>query len=271
MTLTSREDYEKLACMAIDKFKEGTPLNESIADISADHELNPEQIKRLIEVTNTGAFLDLFKGMQGSDRMVEFDVADPSKIMELFHSKMGPRISKKTTIVITKTEPGDSPDIGFFDDIADSNRSFPEPAPSAPAEVVVKEKTAEDRYMAREYVAVLVDKLQDKIASAEYGMDDIASAIAGNFRDIYSREMYPEYVKHAFITHGPEAVYAIRHVSAKLGLNTNIPAPSEDSVKTAADRTLVKKTKTLDLVAAYLDQYGKKETARRAIDKLQGM
>ena len=52
----SRHDIESMSFRAAEQFKEGTPLHESIVKIAKDNQMNPEQIKRLVEAANTTTF-----------------------------------------------------------------------------------------------------------------------------------------------------------------------------------------------------------------------
>jgi hypothetical protein len=260
MRLESREDYEKLASLAIEQFMDGSPLNDSIAGISCENELNPEQIKRLVEIANTGAFLESFKDKAGEDdRMVEFDVADPTKIIEMVHAKMGPEMESE--------EESEDPSEGqFFDDVADSNREDPEMAlyegEEEEEDSEEEEKTASLRekhgFFQRE---ALKDRLLDKKYQASMLATELAEKVAAAFKGTYSRAKYPEFSKAARATHGTGAEVLLRHVDAFLG---------EDSTKTAsylpAENELFSgKLPHLDKVAQYLEAVEAYQVADRAL------
>ena len=73
-----RPDYESRSEeAAVALVDDGTPLQDSIVKIAKRDSMNPEQIKRLVEMSNTASFLRMFGKTAGSeDRMVDFDVAD---------------------------------------------------------------------------------------------------------------------------------------------------------------------------------------------------
>jgi hypothetical protein len=97
--------------------------------------MNPEQIKRLVEMTNTSKFLDKFKDTSGEDRFVDFDVLDPEDIIKKFLGD-SPEISSKSkglSITVEKgpdgthvtkketNDPGlDTEDSQFFSDVEDT-------------------------------------------------------------------------------------------------------------------------------------------------------
>ncbi len=82
MSFTDR-DYKRLGNAIVKDFNDqGIKLAESIAKVAADQSMNNEEIKRLVETTNTIAHLDLFEKMaDGDDRYVTFEAADPDKLI----------------------------------------------------------------------------------------------------------------------------------------------------------------------------------------------
>jgi hypothetical protein len=61
--------------------KDKVPLNESIMKIAQEEQaLNPEHIKRIVEMANTDVYLHLHGNEE--DKNVFFDIADPSTILE---------------------------------------------------------------------------------------------------------------------------------------------------------------------------------------------
>jgi hypothetical protein len=72
---TSPEQIKDLAVEIVKGFIDNkTPLNEGIAKCASEMELNPEQIKRVVETCNTVTYLTLQK--EASDKTIEFPVAD---------------------------------------------------------------------------------------------------------------------------------------------------------------------------------------------------
>jgi hypothetical protein len=72
---TSTEQIKDLAVGIVKGFIEDkTPLNDGIAKCASEMELNPEQIKRVVETCNTVTYLTLQK--EAADKTIEFPVAD---------------------------------------------------------------------------------------------------------------------------------------------------------------------------------------------------
>lgn len=76
--------FKKLAdAVASDFVTQSIPLNTSIHKLAQSTDMTHEQIRRLCEATNNATFSQVFqaKGKTAEDRIVEFDVADPDKII----------------------------------------------------------------------------------------------------------------------------------------------------------------------------------------------
>ncbi len=83
MAYVKEEDYQKLAnAAAIDLVDNNVPLNDSISKLASQFELNQDQLNRLCEATNNVAFTHIFKKKASeSERLVDFEIADPKKIL----------------------------------------------------------------------------------------------------------------------------------------------------------------------------------------------
>lgn len=70
-----------IAKQASDSFlKQGSPLNDAIAKLAEQHELNPMQIRRVAEYANHEVQGSLYKG--ADDKSFTFSLADPSQIIQ---------------------------------------------------------------------------------------------------------------------------------------------------------------------------------------------
>ena len=85
MGITSR-NFEGLATNVVDKFfSDGSPaLDIIIADVAKSSDLNPNEIKRLVEKSNLQTMLRFLQTSE--DKRVEFDMADYDKVMPLVYS-----------------------------------------------------------------------------------------------------------------------------------------------------------------------------------------
>jgi ADP-ribose pyrophosphatase YjhB (NUDIX family) len=83
MGYIKEEDYQKLAnAAAIDLVDNSVPLNDSISKLASQFEMNQDQLYRLCEASNNVAFNHIFKkNAAASDRIVDFEIADPKKIL----------------------------------------------------------------------------------------------------------------------------------------------------------------------------------------------
>jgi hypothetical protein len=135
----TKNTLEKLADDVISVAKtRGDSLVNAVLSILKDNPMNPEQIRRLVEMTNTSKFLDEFANTAGEDRFVDFDVLDPEDIIQKVLGDLGKGSvvdskSKSLSVrvermpggtLVTKKErndPGlDTEDSQFFADVDDT-------------------------------------------------------------------------------------------------------------------------------------------------------
>ena len=162
----SRHDIDSLAFKAVKDFNSGKTLHNSIVKLAKDNSMNPEQIKRLVESANTSAFLDQFNAKTGSDRMVEFDVADPSKVInEALGSSSKTPVGSGPSITITITTDQDS---SLASDVADEIT----PQPQSKVASYSSDQTfflhGEDRPLSYHSKLKAKESMLTKIASCNY-------------------------------------------------------------------------------------------------------
>ena len=171
----SKKDLEKLADEVITLSKDsGDSLVDSVLSVIKDNPMNPEQIKRLVEMSNTNKFLSEFSSTSGEDRFVDFDVLNPIDIIEkALGSLPKDAISSKSKSLSIKVEkvpggtlvsrkekndPGlDTEDSRFFADIEDTKEK------SASFYKVAKELSFSDKYDESPALKGDQDKLPDEI------------------------------------------------------------------------------------------------------------
>lgn len=191
-----RQDYENLASNAVNSyFSSGTPLNDSILKIAQEHEFNPDQIKRLVEMANVKTFLKSFNGPDGKGKNIEFDVADSDSVMKKFY---GP---KKVTITkVTVSSGGDD----FLSDLPDMMRNTRHgKLPDLPEEM--EEKTAEAPRPKREVVIRHLRKVAEDLTNTIYAKEhdyvENLEKLAGEFRKYYGPD-FGEFEKTAVHLYG---------------------------------------------------------------------
>lgn len=103
--------FEKLAEVAANEHVDKkVPLNDSIANIAENHDLNPEQIKRVVEAANVKVFQKYFKDEEREGhKNVDFDVADPKVIISRVFMKK-PEVLTDPMEDMCRCEP---PDLGI--------------------------------------------------------------------------------------------------------------------------------------------------------------
>jgi len=81
--MLTEQHLDKLANQIVDQFfTEKTALTDGVVKAAQDENLNPEQVKRLVESVNNLTFLKKFSSTQGPDRMVEFETASSNAAIQ---------------------------------------------------------------------------------------------------------------------------------------------------------------------------------------------
>ena len=278
-----RSDYEQKADEAVRGFLDGgAPLEDSIVSIATRDQLNPEQIKRIVEMANTAAFLEMFKRKSGDDRMVEFETASPESVIKKFY-EVGPNSFGATVVSVSG-----SPDLAsagsFFDDVADENSSCGcgmkmDPCSCMSAGPIVegsKEASWKPRVdnINKQKLAIRLDKakevIADKLAAAYYEADEIANKLSSKFKSIYDRDKLAEFEQDGLAHFGPKAVYGFNAVRSRLNKPLYERMPSESVVKTASEFHLVdSRQPEIALLGSFLEkvaQIKEYDHAKKAIE-----
>jgi len=232
-----RADYERKADEAVSAFlDQGRSLESSIVKMAHRDKLNPEQIKRIVEMANTGTFLKMFSLKDGPDKIVDFEVADPQKTVDSFYGKSS----------ADKEDTPSSEDV-YYCDVEDENvakdlGSAADDAEEKVASVASKDELRREQRRKDESTIRMwkvAEAVKDRAARKEYEASDCADALAQKFRGIYSRPKHAEFEKNALALHGPEAVYALNAVRTRLKMKEYDRLPNEDLVKEASARYVV--------------------------------
>jgi hypothetical protein len=250
----NRSDLEKVAARIIRLHVDGgkTP-SEAASCCCQESSLNDEQVKRVVEMANTGMFLEKFKGTSGSkNRFIDFDVIDPLKIISSMVSGAEPTLRRSsqtvtmsittpkgtTTRRIVKTDPGlATSNSMFFDDIPNEKVAHYSDVPIdydiAPTMTKTASKTKEASPFNDSKVK---SRVEDIVYEAGMNCDLLSTKIASLYKDIYSREKYSSFEENALATFGASAAYMLQAVRTKLGMDAFKRLPSEDAIKTASDK-----------------------------------
>jgi hypothetical protein len=116
--LGSESKFEKYAEVAANAYlNDGVSLNDSIVKIAEEKELNPDQIKRVVEAANVKVFQKHFSDEdREGHKDVDFDVADPKVIIRRIY------VVKKPEESMSDCGHVSSP-LDFFKDLAMDNFS----------------------------------------------------------------------------------------------------------------------------------------------------
>ena len=297
----SRDDLENMASDIVRSFLDRkVPLEDGILSKAKESLMNSDQIKRLVEMANTSAFLDMFKGTSGNDRMVEFKVADPSLVIKRYYNGKAPDgspahgVSETKITVIDHSD--DQDDSNFFDDIASSklscgcdsgcscsdcnsedDDSLEGLASSVRDMFESSEKTAAAKHQEVNSLSNLSkfrkqdirESILTKIASCEYDFKDAVDSIYSDFKGIYSRNKYAEFELDCFSRFGNAAIPALKAVRDKLAMPTIQRPLSEIELAVIRDRHIVEKKACLDnasIAVKSASDYSTYLTALRRLD-----
>jgi len=127
----TEQSLEKMAQNVVNRFlTEKVALTEGVTEEAQTNDLNPEQIKRLVEAVNTGTFLHKFNNPESKDdRMVEFETADPNAVM----NRLLDGAQQEMTDDAAPTDDDDGA-LDMFRDLPATRENVPASAPSAPTQ-----------------------------------------------------------------------------------------------------------------------------------------
>lgn len=211
-------DYERMSDGVVSDFmSKSASLNDGILKLAQDLDLNPEQVKRLVEMSNTKAFLKIFNKKNEGTRDVDFDVADAKKILKDFFSADGPKSMKITKVTISKM-PTDTmcPSLeSDFPDMMEGTRR------GKPALVVVKsaseqleEKVAEadDTFNTKtKYKEILklrkvAEELMNRVYESEHDYNERLDKLASDFCKLYGPD-YGAFEEDVIVRYGTDNAY----------------------------------------------------------------
>jgi hypothetical protein len=273
MPTFTRHDIDTMGFKAVDGFKRGEPLHDTLVKMAKDNRMNPEQIKRLVESANTSTFLDQFKSKTGNQRMVEFDVADPSRVIQ---DSLGgePSNSSSTGPSVSITISVD-PVSGLHDSITDENSahsamgSTEEPTSQKVASLDLRYEGPKEIPMNPNTRAQVRESLLTKIADCNYRAEDLASAVAVEYRGIYTRPKYASLETDALSRYGNAAIPALQMVRHKLGMSKIARSLTAGEEFLLADRHIVENSYSLEKISSILDLAKQLNSFQRGLQSLE--
>lgn len=226
-----KEDFERMGETVAENFlSKKVPLNDTVLKIASENEMNPEQIKRLVEAANVKTFLKLFERPENKDSNIEFDVADHGDVMKRYYAP-------KKSISITKitiTPSGD--DNEFAGDMPSMMRSIRHGGLAKVAEEVAESAPSVDKYDIIEKLRRVDQDLVMKIYEEEHEYVECLEKISSEFAKLYGPD-YPKFEREALHLHGSSVApiledirHNIRHTApmaektaSRIVVDTNTP------------------------------------------------
>lgn len=150
--MLTEQKLDKLANNVVDRFlNEKIALTDGVVTAANDENLNPEQVKRLVESVNNLTFLRKFGSMAGPERMVEFEPADSNGALQRMIDAAGDLMTaepaaddlNKQANDLTADLPMTRPDAPVLEKTAEAVQELREPRITRTGTILKLRKTAE--------------------------------------------------------------------------------------------------------------------------------
>jgi hypothetical protein len=292
MSNITRREFEKMATDIVEDFMSGKSIDDSILEKARDLLMNSDQVRRLVEMANTSAFLELFKGKSGDDKMVEFKVADPNEILKKYYSSVPENSPAKSvmSISIKELDPADDDSV-FFDDIASDKTAcgcedskydkstydkddgmfsldIDPDDQDLKLDKVASFNTKKDPYSKFRAMDIR-DSLLTKLAHYDYATSDLADEVARNYKGIYSRSKHAELELNSLARFGNSAIPFLQMVRGRLGMDKIARPLSQQEFVTLADRHVVEDSSDLKKVASAIEGIAEFMKINKALQKVK--
>jgi hypothetical protein len=148
MPLMDENLLQKMAAEVVARFqREKVALTDGIVDAAQGNDLNPEQIRRLVETTNNMAFLNRFEGAPDRVAASEFEPADANAALQRLVSAA--KDVMDTMAPLGGTAGGDSLAQDMTAELPTTHPGAPPPLPPAPAAEQMEPKVSGARTIMR--------------------------------------------------------------------------------------------------------------------------
>jgi len=212
MAHVTEKDFKKLAeAIADDLVQQKIPLNDSVTKLAKSMDLSHEQVRRLCEATNNVTFNKVFHASDktASDRMIEFDVADPKKVL-------GAAIKEASADDTTKMAAYE------LRPLVDEMHSVrhPEPAPDELTKVAftLRPETHPSEEVDRRTMRKVLDNMRHQKLAADMEYSDTVVTLRGQFRKLYDVVPFDSFEKVAAARFGNEAVGPLNEIREMMGM-----------------------------------------------------
>jgi len=244
---TNKKDFDKLAQEVVAGFLVGESLAEGTVKVAGQQQLNPEEVRRLVEKANVTATVSMLK--IATDKQVEFALADFDQVVALTHpakAPEGPDLDKAASHIPTRI-----PDMYKADSDAVTFKSDMQKTASEDKPV-----SAGDVFRCRQKIEALV---QEKTAAEMATLKGI-EALACEF-EYFNGPDFTKFACDAYTLDGDKA----RPVIETLARMLNCPAKVEKVAGIVDDTTklLRKYAQVQDGLASIVDAQSRLLIARQ--------
>jgi hypothetical protein len=204
------KDFDKLAEEAANSFlTEGTPLSDAVVKVASRESLNPVEIQRLVEKSNTASSV---KMLQASlDKKAEFNLADYDEVLNRVYNSSETSSEQVKTASVNDTWA--FPSVRFAQEQAQANVQFP-----------VLEKVASERpEPPRKQIFALtqrVETLQREKLAAEMKIQERADFLISEFSRMRGPD-FGKFASEAYTIHGAKSAPLLQGLARNLRESTD--------------------------------------------------
>jgi hypothetical protein len=178
MPLMDENLLQKLAADIVTRFqREKTALTDGVVDAAQGNDLNPEQIRRLVETTNNMAFTRRFEGAPDRVSASEFEPADANAALQRLINDAHDVMDAMAPI--GGTAGGDSLAHDLAAPLPITHAGAPEPLPPPPAPEANEPKISSSVVVMR--LRKTAEELRDRVQQARYEFTDLFQKLATAF------------------------------------------------------------------------------------------
>jgi len=238
------DDFKKMAQGIVNEYLEkDSPLDESLAKMSEDMGLNPDQIQNLVQLANSLAHLTLFDNKNDGDKIIDFSPADPDVVLKKVYKDNAMPESQE---IHEAPCPG-SKETDFFGDFPDISTKIREALkPEAPSEInePISTTSPNQRSMMIIKIRKVASELKDKELASAIEYREELDKLASDFAKLYGPD-FMEFEKNALALRGDIAVDVLTDIRSCLRVPGPVPNVSTEKVACVID-TDVKEIRSLD-------------------------
>ena len=220
------EDYEKLAKNVVNDFIEKEiPLADGVLKVASEMDMGPEHLRNLVQISNKMAHLRLFE-KKAEDKFIEFEPADPRKILKAMFAKMSSETEK------TAADEGYDRDADFFGEFSMSSEETTKEAETTEPLSEEKLEHPHKRDISLLALRKTAEDLHSRKLQAEFGYLEEMDKLAAEFAKLYGPD-YDVFEKDALYHYGEVTVPILGDIRSRLRM-PEINIGSSDTTKKLA-------------------------------------